>query len=372
MLNLDPDYLLSLAQSRKRADRAALAETIVDLFADDGSSLSDRERALMFEILHKIVLEVEVAVRQSVSDRLADMDDVPPALIKDLANDTVDVAYPILTRSRVLQDDDLIEIVRFRTLEHQLAIAMRYAVSERVSATLAEEGDDGIIEALLRNPNARIAQSTMSYLVEQSRRVDTYQEPLLQRREMSPDLAKRMFLWVSAALRRHIIERFGMDEAIVESLLEAAACEQIASFRKSSGSCGSELLANELADAGLLQPEMMVKALAQAEIDLFVGMFARAADLRRRVVLRILFDDGGTGLAIASKGIGLDRKSFSQIFTFSRATKPRRGTGARAQRALDVFDTIASDQAQRVLARWRLDPEFTAAIEAIEQERVHA
>ena len=37
----------------------------------------------------------------------------------------------------------------------------------------------------------------MEYLVEQSKRVDTYQNPLLKRPDLEPDLAKRMYLWVS-------------------------------------------------------------------------------------------------------------------------------------------------------------------------------
>lgn len=367
---LDPGQLLDLAHSRTPADREALAETIMDLF-DGTVSLTDRERALMFDILHKVILDVEQAVRRAVSARLAEMEDAPRDLIKQLANDVVDVAYPVLTRSRVLWDEDLIEVIRFRTLEHQLAVAMRYAVSEPVTASLAQTGNDSVIETLLRNPNARISQSLLDYLAEQSRRVDTFREPLLQRRELGRDLAKRMFLWVSAALRRHIIERFGLDEAMVEELLQQAAQDQIGESEAEQPG-GSEALAAEMADAGLLEPEVMVQALAQGEIDLFVGMFACAANLRRRIVMRLLFEPEGTGFAVASKGIGLDRSTFSQLLRLSRVTVARRGgTAGATEQALDVFDTITRDQAQKVLQRWRLDPEFTAAIRAVEQDGVH-
>lgn len=371
MSDIDCDHLLSLAHSRTTGGRTALAETIMDLFAGKACLITDRERTLMFDILHKVIADVEMAVRQALSAKLAAMPDAPAALIKQLANDRVEVAYDILTESRVLQDEDLIEIIRFRTLEHQLAIAMRYSVSEVVSATLAETGSESVIEALLHNSNARISQRTLAYLVEQSRRVDTFQEPLLSRKELTPELAKRMFLWVSAALRCHIVSQFQLDDASVDALLEQAAFEQCEAIVAADGDTDSEMLACEMEAHGMLDPGLLVKAMAQGEIKLFVGMFAQAARLRTRLVTRILFEPGGEGLAIACKGIGLDRKTFTQIFTLSRAARPQ-GCDLKAEtdRAAAVFDRLSHAQAERFLHRWRLDPDFAAAIHALETGRV--
>ncbi len=370
MSDIDCDHLLSLAHSRTTGGRTALAETIMDLFAGKGCLLTDRERTLMFDILHKVIFDVEMAVRQALSAKLAAMPDAPSALIKQLANDRVEVAYHILTESRVLHDEDLIEVIRFRTLEHQLAIAMRYSVSEVVSATLAETNSESVIEALLRNENARISQRTLAYLVEQSRRVDTFQEPLLSRRELTPDLAKRMFLWVSAALRSHIISQFKLDDASVDALLEQTALEQSEEVAAADRDTDSEKLACEMEAHRMLDPGLLVRAMAQGEINLFVGMFGRAARLRSRLVMRILFEPGGEGLAIACKGIGLDRKTFTQIFTLSRAARPQRGDiKAETERAAAIFSRLSHTQAERFLHRWRLDPDFAAAIHALETGR---
>src|SRR3546814_10587860 len=73
-----------------------------------------------------------------------------------------------------------------------------------VSQALIDVGEEDVIEALIRNEDAELALQAVNYLVEESRRVDRFREPLLQRREMSPALAYRMFWWVSAALRRQI------------------------------------------------------------------------------------------------------------------------------------------------------------------------
>ncbi len=367
MADMDCEHLLSLAYCSTTRGRTALAETIMDLFSGTEGSLTDRERALMFDILHKIIFDVEMAVRQALSAKLATAPDAPRALISLLANDRVEVAFDILTKSRVLHDEDLIEVIRFRTLEHQLAVAMRYSVSEEVSATLAETGNESVIETLLRNENARISKRTVAYIVEQSRRVDTFQEPLLCRKELTPDLAKRMFLWVSAALRNHIISQFHLDDANVDALLEQAAIEQGQNVEMADPCTETDRLACEMDMHRMIEPDLLVKAMAQGEINLFVGMFARTARLRTRLVRRILFESGGEGLAIACRGIGLDRKTFTQIFTLSRA--PRMHSADlknEIDRVVAVFNRLSQAEAERFLHRWRLDPDFAAAIDALE------
>jgi len=53
----------------------------------------------MFEIIHRIVVDAERALRQSMSERLSTLEDAPRDLVRLLANDEIEVAYPILTNS---------------------------------------------------------------------------------------------------------------------------------------------------------------------------------------------------------------------------------------------------------------------------------
>ena len=59
---------------------------------------------------------------------------------------------------------------------------MRAEVSAAVSASLVETGEETVIKRLLDNHNAEIARDTMAHLVEQSRRIDSLQKPLVHRR----------------------------------------------------------------------------------------------------------------------------------------------------------------------------------------------
>ncbi len=120
---IDLDELLRLAHDRSAAARAQIGEIVSDLFFDTSRTLSERERSTMADILRQLIHDVEISVRKHLAIRLSDEPDAPAELVRALANDNAEIAHPILMRSEVLKDPELIEIVRHRTLEHQLAIA---------------------------------------------------------------------------------------------------------------------------------------------------------------------------------------------------------------------------------------------------------
>ncbi len=223
--SIDVDQLFRMARDKSAASRTDLVETISDLFFGGGERLSDRERALMTDILRQLIHDVEMTVRKRLAERLAHRDDAPRDLVATLANDEIEVAHPILVYSEVLLDSELVEIITHRTMEHQLAIAMRRSLSESVSDALVHTGNETVVVKLLENDSALISGATMAYLVEQSKRFDSYQNPLVHRSNLSPDLAKRLYWWVSAALRKHILENFEIDPSDLDDEIEHSVTE---------------------------------------------------------------------------------------------------------------------------------------------------
>ncbi len=165
-------FLLDLALDKSLEGRRTLTATIGDLFTKRDKVLTERERALMSDILRKLIHDCEMAVRRDLSERLAKAPNPPHDLIVSLANDDIEVAEPILMRSEVLRDPELIRVIRHRTQQHQLAIAMRRSLSEHVSDALVETGNVDVVKTLLENSDAKISEATMEYLAEESRRVD--------------------------------------------------------------------------------------------------------------------------------------------------------------------------------------------------------
>ena len=363
MVDIDGNYLLGLARDKSGERRRLLAETISDLFTGKDHVLSKRERELMFDIMHKMVRDAEMVVRRIIAEQLSSLPDAPRDLVKLLANDEVEVAYSILHDSAVLEDEDLIEVIRHRTLQHQLAIAVRKSVSENVTDSLVETGDESVITTLLKNSGAGISLATMEFLVEESKRVDALQEPILRREDLDPVLAKRMYLWVSAALRKFILENFNLDKTVLDDMLERSVRIQEVETKSKT-----DKLAKEVENEGLGLPKMMIRALKDGEIFLFEAMFRRLTGLRNVLAKRILFEPGGEGLAIACKAAGIGGKDFSTIYSLSRMSQSdvKSIDNVETQRILDFFDRVSEKDAKEVISQWRRDVDYLKAIRELE------
>jgi uncharacterized protein (DUF2336 family) len=368
MSKVETQHLFDLARDKTVAGRQALSATVTDLFFSRGNALTDRERALMTEILRQLINDVESSVRRALAEKLAHQKDAPRDLILALANDEIAVAHIILQHSLVLRDEELIEIIHHRTLEHQLAIAVRKSVSEQVCDALVETGHVDVIRTLLENESATISAATMGYLVEQSKRVDTYQNPLLRRPELGEDLARRMYWWVSAALRKHILANFKISASEFDDVLEGAVAD-LANHPAPEEISKSTELAENLKHENAITPQLLVQSLRQGEIALFEAMFSKMTGIRMTLVRRMLFERGGEGLAIACRAMRIEAPLFASIYLLSRKARPSDPPPARGEvkRVLDLYEQIAYDAADELLKKWQRDQDFLKAVWQIDQ-----
>jgi uncharacterized protein (DUF2336 family) len=369
----DLQFLLDLAVDKSLEGRRALTTTIGDLFNKRDEVLTERERALMTDILRKLIHDCEMAVRRDLSERLSHAPNPPHELIVALANDEIEVADPILRQCRVLRDAEMVGVIRHRSQQHQLAIAMRRSLSEYVTDALVETGNVDVIKVLIENPDAQISEATMAYLAEESRRVDTYQEPLLRREDLKAELAERMYYWVSAALRSYILDHFSVEASHLDDHLEGIAGEMAQAHGLEEGRAGpestkpAEVLAKRLVEQRKVTPDFLVQVLRQGEVPLFEALFGKLSDLKPPRLQSVLYDSGGEGLAIACRAMEMPKPTFATIFLLSR----RGRTGKQIvdprdlSRALMLFDKMAPGAATEVMKGWRRDWKYQDAVEQV-------
>jgi uncharacterized protein (DUF2336 family) len=211
----------------------------------------------------------------------------------------------------------------------------------------------------------------MEYLAEESRRVDTYQEPLLRRDDLKPELAARMYLWVSAALRSHILENFDIEPSRIDDHLEQAAGAAARGPESQQGEPDkdkpAEFLARRLTEQRKVTPDFLVQVLRQGEIPLFEALFGQLSGLKAPRLQNVLYDSGGEGLAIACRAMAMPKPTFATIFLLSR----RGRTGNQIvdprelSRALLLFDKIAPAAATEVMVGWCRDWKYQDALERV-------
>jgi uncharacterized protein (DUF2336 family) len=185
--------LHDLARDKSASGKSQLAQIASDLFFEEERVLNERVRTLMTDFLRQLIQDVEISARKALADRMAEESRAPSDLINILANDELDVAHNILLNSQILRDLELIEIIQHQTFEHQLTIAMRDKISEAVSDALVKTGNTKVIKTLIKSDTAQISDDTIETLVNPSNTEAPLQESLLNRPDLSPHFAKRMY-----------------------------------------------------------------------------------------------------------------------------------------------------------------------------------
>ena len=349
--------LIRLASSQDANDRNLLAESLSELVLASGRSLSEAEQDLVFDIVRQIIHDVEMRVRRLLADKLAARDNTPHDLVMTLANDVIEVAYPILTKSKVLQDGDLISLILEHTARHQLAITQRETISPQVSDQLVDTGDPEVIRSLLDNSGAKISEKTFEELVDQSQTMVDLQGSLARRADLPNALADRMYHWVGDAIREYLVERLGGNDVEMVDI-ESQASEDLKEAIEEA--LTTEPITPEAPDIEdregyLPHPRVLVRALENGDIFRFEELFRAYTDLSESGVTRLLYDAGPEALAIACKASGIDRYSFSDILCNLHGA----GDALRYRetppylKTMDYFERIQTAGAKQVLGAWR-------------------
>lgn len=162
-------YLADIGQLTEESSsnkRRELLTAATDVFLVSLSDQTESDLQMFGDVMERLAYELEVEARAQLSEKVCDAESVAHHLIVRLANDEIEVARPVLERSVVLRDDDLIDIIRNRYKDHPQdhlhSIAGRRAVSGNVSDELVDHGNDHTVTRLTINEGATI--STESFL----------------------------------------------------------------------------------------------------------------------------------------------------------------------------------------------------------------
>jgi len=369
MSQTDLDKLLALAADRSSEARRELFHAIVDFFLPDRYRLTEQQRALMSDVLTKLLKTIEMDVRRNLAEMLLRSEVDLPELERMLANDEIEVARPLLENSKVLQDEDLIEIVKKRTDQHRLAIAMRDRISEPVTEALIAHGSADVVEALLRNEDAVLSRRAMEYLVAESRRLDRFQEPLLARSDLPPELAHRMYWWVSAALRRRILMEFEISEEVLDAALQRATRQAVVEMEDGQSlQARAHKLARRLQELGELTDTFLLQVLRQQRIALFLAGICERAQVDSRIGWCIISGRNLESFIVLARAVGMAREVMAHIvLLLGQVNNPLAMQKPEVLTTiLKLFDELDPAKAERVLKLWQLDASYVLAINGVQ------
>jgi uncharacterized protein (DUF2336 family) len=349
----DVSRLAALAAGSPKSNHSEIYVAVARLFAAQAEQLSERERALMRDILKRLTHDVEMAIRISLAERLADDPEAPLDLILLLADDAIEVARPIILRSQKLTDRELLEFLREADEARQTACAERPHIGEPVTDKLSASEAETVLVALVRNATARIAAATFETLVEKSRRIAALQEPLARREDLPTPLAARMCDWASDALKAYIVRNRKVDPSSIAGAVDKAT-RTVASSARPDATDGSRKLVEKLAIAGQLKPGFLVRVLQQGQTDLFEIAFAKLLEMEPTAFRDVFYRRGPRPVALACRSVGIDRCVFPTIYSVSRKARsisPSLSPDEQSEVSA-VFGSLTRKEATEILKRF--------------------
>ena len=304
------------------------------------------------EFLAKAIHSFEPARRRKLAQMMATRADAPRDLMVVLACDEFEIAEPVLRDSEALDDPLLLDLIARLSSQHQRAVALRCNLSPAVAEALVKTDKVDVIAALLRNRHARIAETTMETVVEASRHVDTYREPLARRPDLSPGLAFRLAEWAPEPIKRQMREKFSVSQVdaapaahpVAEAAPEATLAAKVD---------GRE--PRQMAAPPPVTAQRLVDALRDGDLDRFEQLLGDVTGLGVPSLHQILDDRNGTGLAVLCRALDIEPSRFASLFLLIRRLTPggRPAAPEDLARAVAAHEGLSAASARERLAEWQ-------------------
>jgi uncharacterized protein (DUF2336 family) len=220
------DELQSALTHGSVARRVETLRRITDLFTGFAVDYSGEQIALFDDVFIYLVGEIETSAKALLASRLAPIDTAPPRIIHTLAfDDAIEVAGPVLSLSRRLGDDALIENARSKSQGHLLAISKRETLSAAVTDALIERGNEDVLDSAANNPGADFSDRGFGQLVSRSERSDRLTTSVGLRRNISRPQYLKLIARASDSVRAKLEAAREHPKADIERAVDDAALQ---------------------------------------------------------------------------------------------------------------------------------------------------
>ncbi len=286
------DYL-KIEEKLSAEQKAALA-----VFLARGASAQDQDQLdESGSIIQLIIWNSDSAVAESVAGSAVLNADLPRHILWMLANDDERVAAPVLEKSAVLTEEDLLGIIQWSGNSGKMnSIARREIVSETVVHALACHGDEVVARTLLENSGAMVSADAFDVVLDRFGEIESVQAAIAGRAIISSAVAQRL---LSLITNPEIEAMLAARETALPS--NAASPSRFGAigldFAESEQTLASSL--DVLVKNGAFTESVLVELLLDGRFELFVRAFARRTQSDPQETRRRLLEETAEFLPLA-------------------------------------------------------------------------
>lgn len=320
--------LVALARDGSDPARAQLLLSTAEAYERQAASAKAGERDLFVQVATQLLAKAKLDVRELFAERVADAQWAPRALILHLALDEPPVAEKVITRSPVLDDAALIDIIHSGRTPHRCAVAARRGLSSPVARVLIGVGDSAPLMALARNLEAVLDHDTLHAAVKASKSDPDVLSAFVERLDLPSDVVAQAYAAAGAELRDRIVKLYDLDAAIAAR--EAADAAARAAL-KSGYALGTPALDDiRAAVFGAPTPGTLLRLLLGGQRENFEAEAAKAVGVALEALRVRARAADPQFVALLSRALGFDQRSAPMLFS-ELTSDGGRGWSAKAE-----------------------------------------
>ena len=286
---LSKDDVIKLSQSPNTENKITTINKLSTLYNMPNISL--QERKLTEDIFRIIVEDVEVKVRQILSECLKKSKDIPQDIVKKVISDENSVSIPFIKYYENLTDKELMGIIDTQNLDKQKAVAQRRNLSDGVSGYIVDKCPEEIVVTLISNNSANISENTYQNIITRFPKSEDIKRGMVYRQELPVTIITKILDSLSADLQKRLIllHNLPTDIAsdIIEQVKEKATLQVYAEY---SSDKQIENLVHELYSSNKLTPSLVVRSICMGDLKFFEYSIVYLSNTPITEVRKILFN----------------------------------------------------------------------------------
>jgi len=308
--------------------------------------------------------QLEESVRAEFSNRLADMANAPRITTHKLAVDTIEVARPVLQRSKILSDDFLVKVAQTQSQDHLVAISNREDIASKVTDALVNRGNDKVLSTVTSNQGANFSRQGFEKLSQEASKNANLNNLLENRVDTPADLLKVVKQRVAKKLKEEAQESsIDLSEQEIDASIELNSQDiEISDAKLEAAYQEIEYLHKRKQ----LDERVVMHYVKLERVDETIYSLALLTELDRKTVKHALLTAQLPVLAIMCKANSFQRSTFASLLQLRENLSNIES--AEIIEAIRRYEGIDLSTAQRVMRFLKVRGIKEATIEEIGQE----
>ncbi len=288
-LELSQQDVETLSHDLSVENKALTAQKVSAYY--NGKDISAKGRKLAEDIFRIMVEDVQIKVREVLSESLKNCKSIPRDIVLKLINDKDSVAVPFIKYYDNLTDEDLISIIEAQNLNKQKAVALRKSLSANVSQYIVDKCPEEVVGVLISNEGADIQEPAFDTIISKYSGSEDIKKHLVYRSDLPTSVIEKIVNSLSEDLQRHLIITHNLPNDIATDIVEQVKEKTTLRISEEYSSDKQiEDLVHQLYTSNHLTPSLVVRAICMGDLKFFEYALVYLSNTPLLEVRKILFN----------------------------------------------------------------------------------